>query len=307
MAFEEPDSIGVSGELDKEENSPYLRRQKAVTVRRSRISRRWRWALFIAGVLVPAGCAGYLLATLALSSPHFELKSAEDVVVEGNRFVSRAEILNVLGLPFGRKAGAGRSLLRLSLETARKQVESIPWVHRADLMRVYPHGLLIRVVEREPIAFVNIGGHVGLVDEEGILLEKPENAAFDFPVLTGLDASGNMEERRSRLALYQEFMREVSADITRSGWLISEIDLRDAEDLRVLLVQQQETLQVHFGHQEFAERFRNLVVLLPELRRSNTRLDSVDLRFHNQVVVNPEPPAAKAQPAAAPSPETSKD
>jgi len=307
MAFEEPDSIEASGELDKEENSPYLRRQKAVTVRRSRISRRWRWVLFIAGILVPAGCGGYLLAILALTSSHFALKSAEDVIVEGNRFVSRAEILNVLGFPSGRKAGPEMNILRLSLDTCRKRVESIAWVHSAGLMRVYPHRLLIRVTEREPIAFVNIGGRVGLVDEEGVLLEKPDSAAFDFPVLTGLDASGSIEERRSRLAVYQEFMREVGIDITRSGWLISEIDLRDAEDLRALLVQQQETLQVHFGHQEFAERFRNLLVLLPELRQSNTRLDSVDLRFHNEIVVNPKPPAAKGQPAGAPSPETRKE
>jgi cell division septal protein FtsQ len=145
------------------------------------------------------------------------------------------------------------------------------------------------------------------VDEEGVLLEKPESAAFDFPVLTGLEASGSLEERRSRLALYQEFLRDVSEEVARSGWMVSEVDLGDAEDLKALLVQGRETLQVHFGHEEFLERFRNLVALLPELRKSNTRLDSVDLRYRNQIVVNPEPPAANAEPGTAPLSDTRKE
>lgn len=305
--MERQDEITLPGELEGEEDSPYLRRQKAMAVRRSRISRRGRWMLFIVGVLLPVGLGGYFLATFALTSPHFVLNSAEDVVVMGNRFVSREEVLSALGLPLGGKTGSGMNIFRISLENRRKQVESIAWVRSASLMRVYPHRLLVHVVERVPVAFVSIGGHVSLVDEEGVLLEKPESAAFDFPVLTGLDASGSLEERRSRLALYQEFLRDVSEEVSRSGWMVSEVDLRDAEDLKALLVQGRETLQVHFGHQEFLERFRNLVALLPELRKSNTRLDSVDLRYRNQIVVNPEPPAANAEPGTAPLSETRKE
>jgi cell division protein FtsQ len=303
----EKDEIPLPGELDGEEDSPYLRRQKAVAVRRHRISRRWRWALFTIAVVFPVGSAGYFLARFALTSPQFVLNSAQDVVVEGNRFVSREEVLNALGLPLGEKAGSGINIFRLSLEARRKQVETIAWVRSATLMRVYPHHLLVRVAERSPVAFVSIGGHVGLVDAEGVLLEKPETAAFDFPVLTGLDTSGSPEDRRSRLDLYQEFMRDVNEDVARSGWMVSEVDLRDAEDLKALMVQGRETLQVHFGHQDFLQRFRNFVALLPELRKSNARLDSVDLRYRNQIVVNPEVPAPQAEPAAATSPETRKD
>lgn len=307
MELEKQDIIPLPGELDGEEDSPYLRRQKAVAVRRSRISRRWRWLLFIVGVLLPVGLGGYFLASFALTSPYFVLNSAEDVVVEGNRYVSCEEVLSALGLPLGGKPGSGMNILRLSLEARRKQVESIAWVRSATLMRVYPHRLLIHVVERVPVAFISIGGHVSLVDEEGVLLEKPESAVFDFPVLTGLDASGTLEERRSRLALYQEFQREASEEAARSGWMISEVDLGDAEDLKALLVQGRETLLVHFGHQEFLGRFHNFVSLLPELHKSNERLDSVDLRYRNQVVVNPEAPAATTQPDTAGPPETRKE
>lgn len=293
--------------MEEEEDSPYLRRQKAVGVRRGRVSRRWRWVLFAVAVLLPTGVVGYFLAVFALTSPHFVLNSAEDVVVVGNRFVSREEILNALGMPLGGKAGTGMNLFRLSLETRRKQVESIAWVHSATLMRVYPHRLVVQIVERSPVAFVSMAGHVGLVDAEGVMLEKPEAASFDFPVITGLEASGSLEERRSRLDLYQAFLRDVSEEVARSGWMISEVDLRDAEDLNALMVQGQETLRVHFGHQDFLPRFRNFVALLPELRKANERLDSVDLRYRNQIVVNPELPAAQGGPAAPGSPEARKE
>jgi len=293
--------------LEGEGDSPYLRRQKAVAVRRRRISRRWRWALFTVAVLLPTGVAGYFLAAFALTSPHFVLNSADDVVVVGNRFVSREEVLNALGMPLGGKAGAGLNVFRLSLENRRKQVESIAWVHSATLMRIYPHRLVVQIVERSPVAFVSMAGHVGLVDAEGVMLEKPEGASFDFPVITGLEASGSLEERRSRLDLYQAFLRDVNEEVARSGWEISEVDLRDAEDLKALMVQGRETLQVHFGHQDFLPRFRNFVTLLPELRKANERLDSVDLRYRNQIVVNPELPAAQAEPGAAGSPEARKE
>ncbi len=96
------------------------------------------------------------------------------------------------------------------------------------------------------------------------------------------------EECRTRISLYQDFMHQLGEEITRSGWSVSEADLTDAEDLKALLVQGRETLQVHFGDENFPEHFHRFLTLLPELRKSNTPIDSVDLRYRNQVVVNPQ-------------------
>lgn len=291
MSIEDPDEIALPGELEADEESPYWRRQTAVKVRRgrpSRVWRLWRWTLFGALVVLPVGYAGYRLAVFALTSPRFELTSAEDVVVRGNRFVSREDILSVLGVPVARRLRIGLNIFRLSLEEKRKQVESIPWVQSATLSRAYPHRLSVNVVERTPVAFVNIGGHVKLVDGDGVLLEKPEKATFNFPVLTGLDATGGAAARQGRLALYQEFLQAMAGEAPQSGWLISEVDLADPDDLKAVLVQGHETLQVHFGHSDFQERFRDFLTLLPEVRKTNAKIDSIDLRYRNQIVVNPQ-------------------
>jgi hypothetical protein len=65
------------------------------------------------------------------------------------------------------------------------------------------------------------------------------------------------------------------------------VDLSDASNLKALLVQGGQTLLVYFGHTAFLERFENLMTVLPQLRKTNASIDSVDLRFRNQVVVNP--------------------
>jgi cell division protein FtsQ len=299
MELVEQDALLMQDELDSQEESPYLRRQKSVPVWRSRISRRVRVALFVIAVLLPVGFAGYGLATFALTSPFFVLKSADDVVVVGNHFVSREEVLGALGLPLAGNLKKGTNVFHMSLDVRRRGVETLPWVRTASVTRILPHGLLVHITERTPVAYANVGGRVSLVDDDGMLLEKPENGAFDFPVLYGLENLASIDERRARLALYLEFIRQLGMEAPGAGWMISEVYLSDAEDLKALLIHGQQTVQVHFGEKDFLQRFRNFLTLLPEIQKSNDKLDSVDLRYRNQIVVDPQTSAPAADPAVA--------
>jgi cell division septal protein FtsQ len=76
--------------------------------------------------------------------------------------------------------------------------------------------------------------------------------------------------------------------------VISEVYLTDAEDLVALLINGQQTLQVHFGQKDFLPRFRIFLALLPEIQKSSDKLNSVDLRYRNQIVVDPQTPAPAA-------------
>jgi cell division protein FtsQ len=281
---------------EMEEESPYRRRQKAVAVSRRRLprARRWLKALVVALVVIPAlAYSGFRLWEFVRSSASFRLNPATDIVVNGNHFVSQGEIVAAL-LGSGRrseKAALGPNVFSLSLEDAAKQVESLSWVRSATLVRTYPHRLVVNIVERTPVAFANVGGHLKLVDAEGVLLDKPEKAHFDFPVLSGFDSLG-AADRKARMALEQDFVGQVAGELPRSGWIVSEIGLADGDDLKAVLVQGQDTVLVHFGHQDFAQRFHTFLALLPQLRAASPKINSVDLRYRNEVVVNPEPAAA---------------
>jgi len=266
-------------------------------VRRRRISRRVRTAVFVLLVLLPVGFAGYGLATWALTSPLFVIRSPQDIVVSGNRYVPREEVWSALGLRLTGRVRGGTNVFRMSLDVRRRDVETLPWVRAASVTRILPHGLLVHITERVPVAYVNAGGRICLIDDDGILLEKPENGAFDFPVLSGLEDLST-DVRRTRVALYREFMGQVGEEASGAGWMISEVYLSDEEDLKALLINGQQTVQVHFGEKDFLERFRSFLTLLPEIQKSNPKIDSVDLRYGNQIVVDPQPSTPPANPAA---------
>jgi cell division protein FtsQ len=288
MHDDEPE---IQDDLDGEEESPYRRRAKAVSVRKGRwggARRLLRWGGLALLVLIPAGYGAYRLAHYALTSDRFTLSSPDDVIVRGNHFVSRGEVLNVLGITRGGQVHARFNTFRMPLDEKRRQVESIPWVKTAALARGFPHQLVIEIVERTPIAFVNVEGSVKLMDEDGVILERPEQGEFNFPVLTGLDRGGGLEERRARLAVYAQFARELGEAAPASGWVVSEVDLGDPDNLKAILVRRRESILVHFGHGDFRERFENFLSLLPEVRKAHARIDSMDLRYRNQVVVNPQ-------------------
>lgn len=279
------------------EESPFLRQRKAVAVRKSRFSGRWRrigfWALCAVVALVPIGAGSLVLARYVLHSPRFELNSPNDVEIEGNHFASRGEILNVMGVTTSPSFPSEMNIFTISLTAMEKRVESLPWVRSATVERSYPHRLRVHVLERKPIAFADLSGRLKLIDADGVILDKPDKSTFDFPVVEGLTEQMGAEGRAMRLALYRQFESQVSGALPRSGWMISEVDLGDADDLKAVLVQGKQTLLLHFGHQDFSSRFNNFMKLLPVLEKNNKPINSIDLRYGSQVVVDPDT-AAKA-------------
>jgi cell division protein FtsQ len=299
--FEADDRLLAFEVFEGEEESPYLRRQRAVKVRRRGQAWGWRRWFLLTGIVLAVGPPAWFLAVFLESSPRFELRSADDFELSGNQFVTREEIADQLGLPVRAGSAHGGKLFRMSLESTRQQLELIPWVRSATVVRLFPNRLQIRIEERKPVAFANVDGIVRLVDEDGVLMVKRGSATFDFPVITGLDANASPEDRRSRMALFRKFMLQLRDEIAQSGWTVSEADLANDDDFKVLLVQGPETVLIHFGHDNFRAHFRDFQALLPGWRRANALPESVDLRYPYQVVVNPR---GTVPPAPAPGSQT---
>ena len=72
--------------------------------------------------------------------------------------------------------------------------------------------------------------------------------------------------------------------------------VESAQDVRATLAglgdQGQAPLQVRFGNSDFVNKYRLLIENIAHWRADVGRVDSVDLRFSRQVVVNPESEAA---------------
>jgi cell division protein FtsQ len=275
-----------------EDEPKYLRRQKPVEIRKRKFSRK-AWPLYrrilVGGIVALAvGFAVYQAAIYLLYSPSVRLKSSDQIEIRGNRFVPPEAIAEKFS------ADMGRSVVRVPLTERREALESLPWVEQAHVQRVMPNRIRVEITERTPVAFLRTGSDLSLVDAKGVILERPADGEFRFPVVGGFGESTLRDAREQRMNLYVQFMKEIEAVQPGADDHVSEADLSDAADLRVTLAGlgapsgSARPVLVHFGDSDFGNRYHLLAENIDQWRASAGSVDSVDLRFARQVVVNPE-------------------
>lgn len=286
----EPDYLPA--DVLAEEEPKYLRRQKPVEIRKRKFSRK-TWPLYrrvlVGGIVaLVTGLALYQVGYYFLFSPSVLLNSPEQIEVAGNRFVPAEAIAEKFS------ADMGRSVVRVPLTERRKALESFPWVEQAGVQRVLPNRIRVTITERTPVAFLRTSNDLSLVDSHGIILERPIEGEFRFPVVGGLAESMPGEVREQRMKLFVQFMKEIELAQPGADDHISEVDLSDAADIRATLTGlgsgpgKTSSILVHFGDSDFANRYHLLAGNVDQWRASAGSVDSVDLRFARQVVVNPE-------------------
>jgi len=229
--------------------------------------------------------------------PRFRIAGSEDIHAAGMAEVSRAEMLTVFG------EDIGRNIFFVPLAERRRQLEQIPWVEHATVMRFLPDQIRVAIVERQPIAFVREGQQIGLVDANGMLLSMPPAMMtrhhYSFPVVTGIDARDTLAARKARMAVYQRLLAELDSGGQKLSEQISEIDLTDPEDARVLMPEPGGDILAHFGEDHFLERYQRYKAHIAEWRSQYPKLSAVDLRYQQQVVLEMAPGAGGAQVAGA--------
>ena len=241
-------------------------------------------ALLVVGAFVTGALA---LKNFLGRDSRFRIAGTGNIEATGLTEVSRAEMLPVFG------EDIGKNIFFVHLDQRRRQLEQIPWVERATVMRLLPDQIRVNVVERQPVAFVRQGQQVGLVDKDGVLLTMPAAMMaqhnYSFPVVTGIDPRDPLASRTARMAVYMRLLGELDANDQRLSEQISEIDLTDPQDARVLLPEQGRDILGHFGEDRFMERYQRYKTHIAEWRQQYPKLAAVDLRYDNQVVLEMTP------------------
>ena len=190
--------------------------------------------------------------------------------------------------------------MRIPLDARRSALQEIPWVESATVERILPNRVRIEVVERTPIAFLRNGSELALIDAHGVILDRPQCADLQFPIVTGLSDSMPREERGKRMQTFQEFLKDI--DLVRSGSSdhLSEVDLANPKDLRVIMTgiassSDSQAVNVHFGNSDFTGKYRMIVENFAQWQASNGRIHSIDLQYSKQVVLNAEASTARAR------------
>jgi cell division protein FtsQ len=237
----------------------------------------------VVAVFSAIGFSAYAIKNFLDHDARFRIAGTSNIQATGLGQVSRAEMLPVFG------EDIGRNIFFVPVAERRKQLEQIPWIEHATVMRLLPDQIRISVVERKPIAFLRQGAQVGLVDANGVLLTEPPAMMaqhhYSFPVVTGIDAREPIASRRARMETYQRLIGELDAGGQHLSDQISEIDMSDPEDARVLMPEQGTDILAHFGSDHFMERYQRYKAHISEWRQQYPKLAEVDLRYEQQVVL----------------------
>jgi cell division protein FtsQ len=279
-------------ELIADDEPRYLRRQKPVEIRRKKFSGRgWPFyrRLLLLTLAAVVGMAAAVYATrFLLYSPAMLLLKPDQIEVNGNRIVSREAVLQLF------VHDRNRSVLRVPLDARRSQLEQIPWVESASVQRILPNRLRVELTERTPVAFARNGNELALIDAHGVVLDRPRGEDLHFPIVTGVSEDVPRDQREKRMQTYEEFMKDV--DLVRGGSSdrVSEADLSNPKDLRVVMTglasaNDSQAVTIHFGSSEFSGKYKMLVDNFSQWQANAGRVQSIDLQYSRQVVVNPDP------------------
>lgn len=273
-------------DLDVDEESPFLRAQKRVSARRSSLPKktahRLLWGLIAVGMLGISAALALVAYDYGEHSWRFRIDSSDSIEVIGNENVSKAQIMEVMG------SDIGRNIFFIPLAQQKTQLEQIPWVESASVMRFVPNHLKVEIQERTPVAFARVGPRIFLIDAGGTLMELPPKHKYSFPVILGMNPGEPLSTRIPRMKAYNQLVQELDSDGAHYSEELSEIDVSDLENVKVRVNDPQGDVLVELGSSDYLKRYKTYVTHVQEWRQQFQQLESVNLRYDNQVIVNPD-------------------
>lgn len=227
--------------------------------------RHWVVALV---TLAVAGAAGW--AVVLASDPRRMPVAAVEVQGELS-YLTHEVLVRAVAEP------ASVGFFRVNLPLVRRRLMEVPWVRDAQVRRVWPDRLHVRVTERVPAARW-VGG--GLVDSEGTLFRPAES---EYP-----DGLVELEGPEGTQGLVLRRYRDVKEWLEGGGWKVRRLT---ADGRRSWRVHTDGGVTLVLGRDPAEAAVRRVSRVLSALQaQSGGTLAVADLRYPNGFAVRWRPP-----------------
>jgi len=130
--------------------------------------------------------------------------------ISGQTLTSEATILKALDI------GSATSTLNFDADAALKRIDAIPSVQSANIRKVYPSGLAVSIVEKQPMARWRIGDKTWLVDESGSPIVADDGSFRSLPLVVGEGAAADAMVMIRSLDRYPQITEDLAA-LSRIG------------------------------------------------------------------------------------------
>lgn len=231
-----------------------------------------------------ASGSGFLLASGALLTAQMLLESGyfgvEQIRVEQQVRVSEGDILDASDIEIG------DSLFDLELHMIGRKIEEHPWIARAEVERAFPDQVVIRVVEREPRAIIDLD-YLYYVDKSGDVFKMLEAGdELDYPVITGIDRQyllDNPDQTQDSLNLALALMNQLEVRPLFNLDDVSEIHFDQQDGL--IMHTRIGGVPVRMGKQGFELKLNRLEAIYQDLEPRLLALKYIDLNVTDRVIV----------------------
>jgi cell division protein FtsQ len=193
----------------------------------------------------------------------------EQIQIVGHHNTQEKEIIKSLGNIWD------SSVIGLNTLAAQKNIEKLPWIKRAVVERVFPHGINIFVEERVPVGRWSRLDGMYLFDNQGVIIAKLSVGGHrNLPIYSGDDAPVKASELQTMLTNFKDIRLFVARfqRVDKRRWT-----LVMKSGMEVLLPEVQTEMAL-----ARLRRLHNTHDLL------NRRLDVVDLRLEDRVTLRPK-------------------
>jgi cell division protein FtsQ len=224
---------------------------------------------------------GHRVYAHLLSDPYFRVREVE---VEGGRKIPKEILLSLTvmeGMP---------NLFSVKLKEVVKRLESHPWIEQVRVRKVFPHKIVIQVVERKPMAIIQLE-ELYYIDTQGeIFTPVGDRDEYNYPYVTGLSRrvlEKDPVEAKRLITKALELLRIVSQEKVPPLEEISEIHMEKAFGIHCFT--KAEGVEVKMGWEDFEEKLKRLPLIWSDLRKRGFSAVSIDCSDLKRMVVKTAP------------------
>ncbi|MBT5873794.1 MAG: FtsQ-type POTRA domain-containing protein [Candidatus Latescibacteria bacterium] len=243
--------------------------------------------VIVSGVYAVSG--GRALTQWMGIAPEFVV---QEITVYGNELVNTDELVTISGF------STGSNIFMTDLHLAASRLMRDPRLADVFIRRDYPARLAIHVREKQPIAYIQLERLYGLDDEANLIPLATSARLPDLPIITGCrevgktsltsrDEISSIEDNDVMYSAIQaiyivEKLGAYSQDLLDG---ISEIHMARRDD--PVLFTTGDAMAIRIGIGGLFEKLSRLEQIMTRLDQDGIRTPTVDLRFKDQVIIQP--------------------
>lgn len=207
----------------------------------------------------------------------YKFFTIRQIVIIGNKNLSEKEVKAGIGIK------EGDFLFYPSSKEIYDRLKKIAWIKEAAIRKELSGNLIVYLYESTPVAILEINEKKYLVGEEGSILEEFTDKVKDSPII--LPVIKNIDPFKGKEAL-TESVRLLN--FFKSKGLIR------SDDEVILTGENPDTLTIKingfpiiFGKGDYEAKLSKYLLILSETQKRGIKLQYIDLRFPDRVIVKP--------------------